>query len=355
MQGGDVVVVGAGMAGLATAWQLSQRGARVLVVEQEVLPGMHASGRNAAIFRSVDRYGDTAALAARTQELMVELGVAQALNPVGLMLLGAPKDLTALAPSMGHLGADDIQVCAPMTRDSPYQAGLWAPADGVLDVNAIMAALQRELRDKGGRLHLQTPVTLVKTALGWRVQCKDGSVLEGDELVLAAGAWSHSLGQSAGLGLPLRALGRHLMQLSLPQPVPPGHPVVWAVGPQELYFRPESHGVLASPCDEVEGRAGDVPVDPAASLRLAQGLSAVFPALAQACVRRVWTCQRTFSARGEFVLGRDPRAGHVTWVTGLGGRGMTCGLALGELAAKVVLGMAAAPEHMQPAGLLLDC
>ena len=46
------VIVGAGFAGAATAYHLARQGvADVLVLEQESIPGFHASGRNAAMLR----------------------------------------------------------------------------------------------------------------------------------------------------------------------------------------------------------------------------------------------------------------------------------------------------------------
>ncbi len=45
---------GAGFAGAATAYHLTQMGMNnVIVLEQEAVPGMHASGRNAAMVRQV--------------------------------------------------------------------------------------------------------------------------------------------------------------------------------------------------------------------------------------------------------------------------------------------------------------
>ena len=50
----DFVIVGAGMAGASTAWQLVQSGddapPSVLVLERESQPGYHTTGRSAALF-----------------------------------------------------------------------------------------------------------------------------------------------------------------------------------------------------------------------------------------------------------------------------------------------------------------
>lgn len=48
------VIIGAGFAGAATAYHLSRRGIKnILVLEQEPVPGVHSSGRNAAMVRQV--------------------------------------------------------------------------------------------------------------------------------------------------------------------------------------------------------------------------------------------------------------------------------------------------------------
>jgi D-arginine dehydrogenase len=51
-------------------------------------------------------------------------------------------------------------------------------------------------------------------------------------------------------------------------------------------------------------------------------------------VRRVWACLRTFAPNRDFHAGADARVPGLFWVAGLGGRGMTCGLALGERVAQ---------------------
>ena len=50
----DLVIVGAGIAGASLAWRLAAR-RRVLLLEREPQPGMHATGRSAAMF--MESYG----------------------------------------------------------------------------------------------------------------------------------------------------------------------------------------------------------------------------------------------------------------------------------------------------------
>ena len=46
----DVAIIGAGIAGASLAWRLAVAGQRVLLLEAEIQPGLHSTGRSAAMF-----------------------------------------------------------------------------------------------------------------------------------------------------------------------------------------------------------------------------------------------------------------------------------------------------------------
>ncbi len=51
----------------------------------------------------------------------------------------------------------------------------------------------------------------------------------------------------------------------------------------------------------------------------------------------VRACLRTFARDRKFVIGWDPLNPRLFWVAGLGGHGMTTGLAVGRLAAGLLM------------------
>ena len=61
------------------------------------------------------------------------------------------------------------------------------------------------------------------------------------------------------------------------------------------------------------------------------------PQLAERPVTRYWTGLRTFAPDRRFVLGWDPWNPRLFWSAGLGGHGMTSGLAVGAVAAECFL------------------
>ncbi len=355
----DVLVVGGGLAGLSTAWHLARAGVtRTCVLEREWACGTRASGMNAAIFRHFDEGRPGVELAVRSRVLLDVLAAPGALlRPTGALYLGdearlaaGEATLSALGVAHHRLSAQDIRARYPLV--SPATAGVFVPGDGVVDVHGVLAALQADLKRAGVRLRTSADVVALAAPAGhFTVTLAGGERLEAARLVLAGGAWSAGLSQMLGLPLPLEARRRHLAVLEPTAPVDPAHPVIWRLD-EEVYFRPESGGVLASPCDETAWPAGEVPVEPAELAVLGERLERLSPPLHDSRVRRAWGCLRTFAPDREFVAGADPRLAGLFWLAGLGGRGVTCGLALGEVVASAVraqphgLGACLAPARL---------
>lgn len=361
----DVVVIGGGIAGLATTWRLAVSGARPVLLEREPLLAAHASGRNAAIFRQIDGDLPGAQLAQRTRQLLPELGGSPLLDVTGAVYVGDEARLAALAEAAREAGvtaerfdAAELRRRVPALEGGEVIAGILFPGDGVLDLHALMSALTSAATSRGAEIRTRAGVRGLKVRDGKL----EGVVLEtGEELlvprvVMAAGAWTAELGRAAGLPLPIVPRRRHLAMLvsegAVVEPGRPRGPVVWRLD-EPVYFRPETGGVLASPCDEEVWAPGIPPTAPEAMVQLADRLSRLAPELALYSVRSAWACLRSFAPDGGLVAGVDPRLEGLTWVAGLGGRGMSSGLGLGEVAAAAVLGQPHALAHaLSPARLL---
>jgi D-arginine dehydrogenase len=350
MKSRRVTVVGGGVAGLAVAYHLGRAPAvSVLLVEQEAGLAFHSSGRNAAIFEPLDARAVVMALAERTRACLDDLLPAVTggwLRPTGFVYV-APREAllageVALARQTGTphevLDARGLTTRLPALVGGESACGLWLPDAGVIDIHAVTGRLAAALRAAGVEIRLGCTVSRLRVRGGQveGVELQDRVFLPSDVVVLAAGAWAGALGTSCGAPLPLGPLRRHLVQLDADEVPPADAPTVWALG-DEVYFRPESAGVLASPCDEEPWPPEAPPSDPAALERLAARLAQVAPGLGGARVRRAWACLRTFTPDRGLVAGADPRIGGLFWLAGLGGSGMTRGLGAGEVVAAAVL------------------
>jgi sarcosine oxidase subunit beta len=166
------------------------------------------------------------------------------------------------------------------------------------------------------------------------VTLEDGRYLPADVVVIAAGAWSHALGESCGCALPLQPHRRHLALLQPEAGLPQG-PVTWSVD-LGVYFRRWERYVLACPADHTAHAAAQPVVDPTALELLRHKLRRVAPALADLPFAETWACLRTQTPDGEAVVGLDPRALGLYWFGGLAGFGMSASLAASQLLADLI-------------------
>ncbi len=344
------MIIGGGIAGLATAYELGQLGVHdVLVLEAESMLATQASARNAAIFLPLEESINAVWLAARSRALIdARLGTSW-LSAQGIALVsGYTEPLDELRYAARKYGvfherwsALQIEGRLPMLAGSDVHHALFLPLGGIMDVHALLTALTRWARAAGTRIETGARVAgiVVREGRVRSVELSDGRSVASERVVLAAGAWNGQLGKLAGAELALKALRRHLVLLRGGEKHSWKSPVVWRVDDAPAYFRPEAGCTLASPCDETAVEPGVPSVDPEQLTHLSQKLETLAPALADAEVRRIWACLRTVTEDRELCAGPDPRVEGLFWLAGLGGRGMSCGIAAGELVARSIVGL----------------
>lgn len=339
----DVLIVGAGFAGVATAFHLSRelRGS-IVVVEREELPAAHASGRNASLLLQAlaDPEIRRAAAASRVayQPLRREIGFQE----VGSLMLGRRDQLSRLRDT-GRIASrliapEQALGRVPLLAGHRFEAALETPSDGVIDTWALINFYLDGARSRGVELLVDCEVREIAPGSTWRVGTSQGD-FEAQIVVDAGGSWAAEVAALAGLESPgLVPYKRHLFVLEGVEPVEPGWPFVWSLGGEEFYFRPESGGLLFSICDEATSRSLAETVSPGISEALAELVARQLPRFADARVRSVWSCFRTKADDGRFVIGRHPAAESFVWVAGLGGHGMGCSWEVGRLAAAAIFG-----------------
>lgn len=357
-----IVIIGGGIAGLAAAWQLAQKNVgKILLLEREPFLCTHASGRNAAIFRPLEAETSLATLASRSLALFDELSPDRPLvDRSGLLLLAhtpetfAPIAIAARAVGTPYLIETPERVSARVSGlTTRGWHGLYTPLGGVLDIHALTEVLVRASRSLGVEIRCGVDAVEVTTngARVVGVETADREPAAADDVIFAAGAWNAELGGSAGVPLPLTPVRRHLALLEPQRMLPASVPAVWSLH-DEVYFRREGQRVLASPCDETAWSTRAPQPDVECLAPLASKLARIDDSLGRARVARYWACLRTFAPDRRPVIGSDPRLSGVHWLAGLGGFGMTTGVAAGELLAESFLGRKP-PFELAPERLLL--
>lgn len=343
----DVLIVGAGLAGASAAWHLAP-GARVQVVDQGDQPAAEASAQNAGMQRRLAHDPVERALACRAGQWLADPpdGFAHALRPAGGVLV-LEDDPHALDDAVEDLRSRGVRVepagDVPALRDASFATAWSVPDEHLIDGTALARAFLDGARRSGASLSVGTRVRSLWVEQGRVIGVHtDQGRLPAGRVVLASGAWTGRIAREHGLDRPLVPLARHLLHAAAHPVSRPEHPWVW-VDDAGLYVRPEGGGWLCSPCDETAvepatgpGSAG--PVDPLLRALATAKLGVHLPAVQDARFARGWTGLRTFAPDRRPVIGPDPELDGLAWATGLGGFGVTCAAAVGELLCATLAG-----------------
>jgi glycine oxidase len=202
--------------------------------------------------------------------------------------------------------------------------------DGVVNVPEALSALWFATRARAEVDVLATSVSAIdvrqRTAVA---RIGDGREIEGDAIVLAAGAWSPTI-RGLPRELPVRPL-RGVMVSVDGEAVP--FPVYSAAG--HVYVLPRNgRTVIGATSDEVG-------FDSSAPEESAQGLLAaaveILPALSKQTRHAPWAGLRPMTPDGLPILGPDPDTGLVFYATGHGRNGFLEAALTGEVIAGLML------------------
>jgi D-arginine dehydrogenase len=354
MVSAEYVIIGAGFAGAATAYQLARRGVTdVLILEQEGIPGFHASGRNAAMIRQC--VADAAVLpltrdgAAFLRDLPNDWPVPVQFKQNGSLLLatrqgwGKLKHDAELGRSLGIevelWTPEQAKRRVPVLNDAKFDGAVWCGTDGILDIHALLSGYLKFAAARGAQSRYGCRVREIRAAdRGSFEIATDGEGVKARIVINAGGAWANPIAKLAGaVELPLGPRRRHLFVSPPLTWVDPSWPFVWDVT-HDIYFRPEGGGLLLCACDQEELPPGDPPVDPSVQELLAEKIQRHIPGLSSVSIQRAWAGFRTLVSDGRFVIGWDPKVKGFFWVAGLGGHGVTISSAVGALAADLIVG-----------------
>jgi glycine oxidase len=245
--GYEVVVVGAGVVGLAIAWRARRRGLATLVVER-ARAGAGASGVAAGMLAPVTEadFGEERLLAlnlaglerwpAFAAELAERSGHDTGYRRSGALAVAADRDdlgeLRRLAELQHGLGLDSRWLPGRACRGlepalSPHvSGGIEAPDEGHVDPAATVEALRAAFLAEGGELLEQTAVEALELEHGGArlggVVLSGGRRVGAERVVVAAGAWSAELpGLPAGTLPPVRPVKGQILTLRRPGDQPP--------------------------------------------------------------------------------------------------------------------------------------
>lgn len=214
-----VAIIGGGIVGLATAYELLQRypSSQVVLFEKEEGPGLHQTGHNSGVLHSGLYYkpGSTKArLAVQGIRRMTEFCAQHDVpfDRCGKIVVAASQEevprLKALLERGAANGLEGLRLLGPeQIRDiEPHASGLAAihvPQEGIVDFPAVAGALATQIGVRGGELRFSSEVVGLQDSNGWRIQTKTGDY-GADYLINCAGLHCDRISRMAGNRDPTR-------------------------------------------------------------------------------------------------------------------------------------------------------
>jgi sarcosine oxidase subunit beta len=256
----DVVIIGGGAHGLATAYYLRQQGITNVAILEKNYIGSGAAGRNTTILRSNYKTPEGARFYDASVKLYEGLGQEMDFNLLfsqcghltlahsdrAMFVMANRAEVNRLQGIDSRLiGPDEVQELAPalyVGEDTTYpiMGALYHPPGGIIRHDAVVWGLARGADQGGAEIHPYTEVTgLVRT--GDRISAVNttrGTVNAGVVLNCTAG-WSSLICDMADVPLPITT---HILQACVTEPVKPFLDVVIVSSQMHVYISQSDRG-----------------------------------------------------------------------------------------------------------------
>jgi sarcosine oxidase subunit beta len=355
----SVVVIGGGVNGASTAFQLTRRGVRDVVLLERRQLGAGASGKSGALVRCHYANPHEARLTHESLKIFrawdEEVGHGSPeFQPVGFIQVVHPDDeehLRANVAAQQAIGiethvvsADEMQRIEPLLRTDDLTYGAFEPGSGYADPNATLYGFAAAARAGGATICTDTEATAIvrdgERVIG--VETNQGRIAT-DTVVLAGGAWADRLLAPLGVDLGLVPRRVQVVVFRRPPEVDPHrrHRVVIDASDPHVWFRPEGDaGTLVggeSGVDHVNPDSYGESVDATYVDQARTMLAHRFPAYAAATMRGGWAGMIMVSPDSHPIIDRIPGVRGLFCMTGDSGTSFKTSPAIGICLAEWVV------------------
>lgn len=354
-----VIVVGSGILGASTAYQLAKRGAEVLIIDRK--DRGQATDAAAGIIcpwlsqrRNQDWY-QLAKAGARfypglIEELKSEGETETGYAQVGALSIHTDVDKINKMQERAHLRKEDAPEIADITRldaketherfpllEENFQS-VYISGAARIDGRALRDALIRSAQRNGAVL-INGDATLQYESDRVTGVVVDGKVISADEVIVCAGAWASELLKPLGIDFKVHYQKAQIMHLQVHDREDTGKwPVVMPPSDQYLLaFDQQKIVIGATHENDIEGY--DIRVTAGGMQEILNKGLELAPGLADSTFQEVRVGFRPFTPGFLPVMGAVPGWNGLITANGLGASGLTMGPFIGSQLAKLALGM----------------
>ncbi len=210
----DLIVIGGGIVGLSTAYQLLLRkpGLRLCLLEKERELGTHQTGHNSGVLHAGLYYPPGSRKARLCHEGKRALQIFADEHGIPYELCGKlvvaldDSELDRLANIRERAianGVEDLEEVGPerIREIEPHAAGiraLWSPRSGIIDFRRVALAYAEEVRSRGGTILTSQTVRSIHAGTNERIVTTDNAELIARDLISCAGLHSDRVAAMTG-------------------------------------------------------------------------------------------------------------------------------------------------------------
>jgi len=249
----DVIIIGAGITGCSSAYQLAQRGLKVALLDKKMV-GEGPTGHSSGIIRQHYSNELTARMALHSlrafQHFQEQLGDECGFTRTGFVVLVEEKDRAGLEANVALqqrvgirtelLSPEALREILPAMETADLVAAAYEPESGYADAYLTVNAYARAARRLGVSLFQETEVIGLRfrgdRVIG--VETAKGT-LDAPQVVNASGAWGGRVARLAGVEVPIHSCRVQVGFFRRPPGHESPHPVVGDFR-NAVYFRPET-------------------------------------------------------------------------------------------------------------------
>ena len=347
----DIIIIGGGVAGLSAGYALSLKRKRVLVLERESQPGIHASGRAVSVYAQSNGYDNPVILALTKSSLkfflippigFCDYPLVRQCSVIFISPLHREEKLRVLLKSM-HGVLNKIQLLSsPPPEALPLSSQIsreivYDPYTFDIDSHGLLTGYRRAIKANNGQFQPNSAVTALNYEDDLWSVITQRNTYQAPITINAAGAWSDEVAQLAGIRpLGLRPLRRTVITVnhSRTDSCTVAPMIIGALG--DFYIKPEKGVLQVSPCDEhlsppCDSRPEEIDIAIAAA-KLLQTTGIITQRINYA-----WAGLRTFAHDRTPVIGFSRQITGFFWLAGQGGTGIQTAPASGWLTASLIL------------------
>ena len=348
----DIIIIGGGVMGASAAYHLARRGMKnIVLLEKEEFFGTGATGRCAGGVRyqfsteiNVKLSLESLPMLERFKE---EIGQDVNYRQCGYLLIATSEEDTAAfqhnVALQNHLGVqtrllsgDEVRACLPLMKFEDALAGTFHQKDGMVDPNSVVAGYIRAAQGLGVKALTRAEVTGIRVRGGQVEAVETAQDTIQTRLVLnVAGPWAGSIGEMAGVQVPVVPLRRQMFTTSALTEIPEDFPFVIDFT-QSLYFHREGDGLLIGMSNQNETPGLDQTVDEEFELQNFEAAIERMPLLAGARRASHWAGLYEVTPDAHPIFGGTPVKGFII-CAGFSGHGFMHGPVAGKLMCEYIL------------------